>query len=227
MRDRRGRRNRLPRHPALARLVCLFLIGLCATGLFLIDRAGPASAKVFASQKQALAEAFPDATRIDRKTHILKSEEMQRIRTLVGQEPESRLLVIHTAYRDERVIGYAHIDVHVVRTQPEAFLIVLDPDGQVRSVRILAFHEPLDYLPTDAWYAQFAGKTREDRLRIGYDVHGVVGATLSARAAADGVRRMLAFWEVLLRPDAEEPRVAGTPARDPESERSERASRAE
>jgi len=26
-----------------------------------------------------------------------------------------------------------------------------------------------------------------------------VGATLSARAAADGVRRMLAYWEVLLR----------------------------
>jgi len=30
----------------------------------------------------------------------------------------------------------------------------------------------------------------------------VVGATLSARAAADGVRRMLAYWEVLLRPNA-------------------------
>ena len=203
------------------------------------ERGDPASAKVFASQKQALAEAFPDATRIDRKTHILKTEEMERIQDLVHQEIESRLVVFHTAYQNDRVLGYAHIDVHVVRTQPEAFLIVLDPDGQVRSVRILAFHEPLDYLPTDGWYAQFAGKTREDRLRIGYDVHGVVGATLSARAAADGVRRMLAFWEVLLRPeasnapdapdapDAEEPRVAGNPARDPESKRSERASRAE
>ncbi len=42
-------------------------------------------------------------------------------------------------------------------------------------------------------------------LRVGRDVHGVVGATLSARAAADGVRRMLAYWEVLLRPVEEEP----------------------
>ena len=31
-------------------------------------------------------------------------------------------------------------------------------------------------------------------------IAGVVGATLSARAAADSVRRMLAYWEVLLRP---------------------------
>jgi len=221
---RRGRRDRLPRRPALLRLVGLGLIGLCATGLFLTGRTGPASAKVFASQKQALAEAFPDATRIDRKTHILKSEEMERIQELVHQKIESRLVVFHTAYQDDRLIGYAHIDVHVVRTQPEAFLIVLDPDGRVRSVRILAFHEPLDYLPTDGWYDQFAGKTREDRLRIGYDVHGVVGATLSARAAADGVRRMLAFWEVLLRPEAEEPRVAaGAPARDPAPEEESRS----
>ena len=69
-----------------------------------------------------------------------------------------------------------------------------------RRCRILAFHEPLDYLPTNRWYSQFSGKTGQDLLRVGRDVHGVVGATLSARAAADGVRRMLAYWEVLLRP---------------------------
>jgi Na+-translocating ferredoxin:NAD+ oxidoreductase RnfG subunit len=92
--------------------------------------------------------------------------------------------------------------VHNVRTKPEAFLIVLTPAGDVRSVRILAFHEPLDYLPTDSWYGQFEGRRSTDRLRVGGDIHGVVGATLSARAAADGVRRMLAYWEVLLRPAA-------------------------
>jgi hypothetical protein len=65
---------------------------------------------------------------------------------------------------------------------------------------VLAFHEPLDYLPTGSWYDQFVGKSGQDGLRVGRDIHGVVGATLSARAAADGVRRMLAYWEVLLKP---------------------------
>lgn len=162
-----------------------------------------AAAKVFASQNQALAEAFPEATRIERDSRILRKAEAKRIEELTGEKLESRILVLHTAYQDDRVLGYAHIDVHNVRTQPEAFLVVLTPEGVVRSVRILAFHEPLDYLPTDRWYAQFDGKTRQDKLRVGRDVHGVVGATLSARAAADGVRRMLAFWEVLLRPAEE------------------------
>lgn len=164
-----------------------------------------ASAKVFAGQKQALAAAFPDATRVERKTHLLGQEDAARIEEITGAEVSAKVVVLHTAYADDEVVGYAHIDVHIVRTQPEAFMIVLSNDGRVRSVRVLAFHEPLDYLPTDRWYEQFEGKAKGDGLRVGRDVHGVVGATLSARAAADGVRRMLAYWEVLLRPAEVEP----------------------
>ncbi len=168
--------------------------------LFAVTVSGPAQAKVFASQNQALAEAFPDATRVDRKTMILKRPQVEAIENRTGGKVKSKIVVLHTAYRDDEVIGYAHIDVHTVRTQPEAFLVVLTPGGRVRTVRILAFHEPLDYLPTNRWYDQFADKGKGDSLRVGRDIHGVVGATLSARAAADGVRRMLVYYEVLLRP---------------------------
>jgi Na+-translocating ferredoxin:NAD+ oxidoreductase RnfG subunit len=168
-----------------------------------------ASAKVFASQNQALREAFPDATRIERDTKVLLGAEFERVKDLTKDDRPAKVVVIHTAYHDDTLLGYAHIDVHNVRTKPEAFMVVLTPDGVVRSVRVLAFHEPLDYLPTDRWYAQFEGKTREDRMRVGGDIHGVVGATLSAQAASDGVRRMLAYFEVLLKA---EPVASVTPS---------------
>jgi Na+-translocating ferredoxin:NAD+ oxidoreductase RnfG subunit len=185
------------RRSGLRRIGTLFAVGLALVALAWPDAA---AAKVFASQNQALAEAFPEATRIERKTFLLRGDDVARITAITHQELTSKIVVVHTAYRDDELLGYGQIDVHNVRTQPEAFLVVLTPDGQVRSVRILAFHEPLDYLPTASWYSQFAGKTLHDGLRIGRDVHGVVGATLSSRAAADGVRRMLAYWQVLLRP---------------------------
>ncbi len=164
---------------------------------------GLATDKVFTSQQQALREAFPEATRIERDSRIVLSDDLERIRALSGQVDLPRVVVLHTAWQGERLLGHAHIDVHTVRTKPEAFMIVLTPEGAVRSVRVLAFHEPLDYLPTDRWYAQFEGRTGADRLRVGGDVHGVVGATLSARAAADGVRRTLAYWAVFLQPEME------------------------
>lgn len=180
-----------------------FRIGLLALGasavLGLLP-AGVASAKVFASQQQALAEAFPDASRIDRRTVLLRKRDVAKITAITHEEVQAKVIVLYTAYKDDEIFGYAHIDVHNVRTKPEALMIVLTPEGAVRSVRMLAFHEPLDYLPTDRWYAQFVGKSNRDGLRVGRDIHGVVGATLSAQAAVDGVRRMLAYWEVLLQP---------------------------
>lgn len=204
---RRSNGERIVGRPAS--LFALF-VGLIVVGGIGPGRSGVAEAKVFASQKQALAEAFPDASRIDRRTLLLRAEDVEKIEALTGQSVEAKVVVLHVAYQNdqnqpgqdqkERIAGFAEIAVHTVRTQPEALLIVLDPNGQVRSVRIIAFHEPLDYLPTQRWYGQFVGKRQGVPLRLGREIHGVVGATLSAQAAVDGVRRMLAYWEVLLRP---------------------------
>jgi len=172
--------------------VAILLLG----GILLL--AGPAGAKVFQSQQEALAQAFPDADRIDRVVHVLTSEQAEEIEKLARARLESRVVTLHVGRRGEVPLGYAWIDVHTVRTKPEAVMVVIDPEGGVRTVRILAFHEPLDYLPSDRWYEQFSGKADDDGLRIGRDIHGVVGATLSARAASDSVRRALALYRVLV-----------------------------
>ena len=158
----------------------------------------PADAKVFYSRQEAIALAFPDADRVDKKTTILTADQLAAIEEAGRVKVESKLVTIFTAYRGDEILGYVHIDVQTVRTHAAALMVVINPEGDVRSVRILAFHEPLDYLPSEKWYAQFAGKTRKDRLRIGGDVHGVVNATLSTRAATDGIRRALAYHAVLI-----------------------------
>ena len=158
----------------------------------------PASAKVFLSRQEALAWAFPDADRIEKQTFILASEQVAAIESAARARLETKLVTIFTAWKSDEVQGYAHIDIHNVRTHPAALLIVLEPQGEVRSVRILAFHEPLDYLPREKWYRQFDGTTASDGLRVGGDVHGVVTATLSARVAAASVRRALAYYAVLI-----------------------------
>src|SRR5262245_65226716 len=157
-----------------------------------------AHAKVFYSRSEALALAFPGADRIDDKSILLDDAQAGRIEELAKSRLESRLVRISTGYRGSELLGYAFIDVHTVRTLPEAFLVVLSPAGAVRTVRVLAFHEPLEYMPPDRWYRQFDQKTLADPLRLGGDVHGIVGATLSSRATTEGVRRVLALYQVVL-----------------------------
>ena len=171
-----------------------FLVATAVLCLF----ADAAVAKVFYTQKDALDLAFPDATRIEKMTFIMSGEEVEQVQRAARSSLDSRIAKFHAGWNGDQLLGYVFIDVHTVRTLPEAFMVVLSPSGEVNSVQVLAFHEPLDYLPPDRWYQQFVGRSREDTLRLGGDIHGVIGATLSARAVTDSIRRVLALFQVLI-----------------------------
>jgi Na+-translocating ferredoxin:NAD+ oxidoreductase RnfG subunit len=167
----------------------------------------PARAKVFHSQAAALELAFPEADRIETDTRVLSKEEAEAVERASRSKLDSRIARFYAAWKGDRVIGYAYIDVHTVRTLPEAFMVVLEPDGTTRSVRVLAFHEPLDYLPTERWYEQFERRTLADPLRLGRDIHAIAGATLSARAVTRSVRRVLALFRIVVKGEPPSTRV--------------------
>jgi hypothetical protein len=172
-------------------------LGLAAL-LAAVCSGGGADAKVFHSRSEALDLAFPQADRVEGHTYALDDDQVARVEALARCPMDTKLVKLYTGWKGGEVVGYAFIDLHTVRTLPEAFLVVLDPEGSVRTLRVLAFHEPLDYLPHERWYAQFDRKSLAEPLRVGGDVHGIVGATLSARATTRGVRRALALYEVLV-----------------------------
>ncbi len=159
--------------------------------------AGGAHAKVFHSRSEAVELAFPEADRVEDETLLLDDSQVAQVEKRARAKLASRIIKVYRGYQGDTLLGYAFIDVHEVRTLPEAFLVVLSPEGVVRSLRVLAFHEPLEYMPGGRWYEQFEGKSGKDSLRVGDDIHGIVGATLSTRATTEGVRRALALFEIV------------------------------
>lgn len=171
---------------------------------------GRADAKLYYSQREGLELAFPDADRVERRSFLLDDAQHAEIEKLAHARVESRIVAVHVGWQGERLLGYAMIDVHNVRTVPEALMIVLTPEGTVRSVRVLAFHEPTEYQPSDRWLARFHGAQLDPELQLGRGVHGISGATLSARASTRSVRRALATYRVLIAPAQDEPDASGT-----------------
>ncbi len=172
----------------------IFLALLC-----LLTVAAPASAEVFLSQREALALAFPGADRIEKQSTLLDDAQARTVERLSGAQLESRLVTLHAGWRGDELLGYALIDLHTVRTLPEAFLIVLSPEGRVTSLRLLAFYEPSEYKPSERFLAQFDARSLGPELRLGGAIHGIAGSSLSSRAVTTGVRRSLALYQVLVR----------------------------
>jgi len=173
-----------------SRAVLLALLCVLATA--------PARAEVLLSQREALALAFPGADRIEKKSVVLDEAQAQAVEKLSGAKLESKLVTLHEGFRGDELLGYALIDVHTVRTLPEAFMVVLSPDGRVTSLRLLAFYEPPEYKPSERFLSQFDARTLGPELRLGGEIHGIAGASFSSRAVTSGVRRSLALYQVLV-----------------------------
>ena len=140
--------------------------------------------------------AFPGCE-IERRTVFLTDEQLEQARKLAGVEIEKALAYPYEARCDGEVAGTAYFDTHRVRTLAETLMVAVDSRGTVRRIEILAFREPEDYIPREIWYDQFDGQELDDELTLKREIRGVTGATLTARATTEAVRRVLALHTVL------------------------------
>lgn len=180
-------------------------------------------ATVFLTVDEALELAFPGC-RVERETLYLTEAQLAEARERAGEAVESALVHPYVGWCDGRVAGVAYFDSHRVRTLPETLMVLVSPEGEVERIEILAFREPPEYIPRDAWYEQFDGRGLGPDLELKRGIRPVTGATLTARATTDAVRRILALHHVaraeglLDRPRPPGDREAGT---DPEPEGSQ------
>jgi len=152
--------------------------------------------KTFLTVEEALALAFPECS-IERRTCYLTPEEQKEVEELARAPLAARVVRPYVATRDGHLVGTAYFDAHEVRTKKEVLMLVVGPDQRLARVEVLAFAEPIEYLPRPAFYAQFARRGLDDELAVERGIRGVAGATLSARAATTAARRVLAFERVL------------------------------
>jgi len=155
--------------------------------------------KVFYAKDEALKLAFPDADEVEMRTFILKEDEVRRAQERARTRIDSRLFTFYVGKKKGNVVGYAAIDTHIVRTLPETFMVVLSSEGEVLTTIILAFHEPLEYLPSERWLEQFREKNLSPDLRVGRDIAGIAGSTLTTQAITQGIRKVLALFEILVK----------------------------
>lgn len=150
------------------------------------------------SVEQVLHLGFPGAEAV-RESLFLSPEQLQTISQESGVDGQRALATRLTMRVEGRVVGWAYLDTHRVRTLPETLVVMIDESGRILRVEVVAFREPPDYLPPPRWYEQFNNRVLNDELELKAGIHSMTGATLSARAATDAVRRVLAVHAVVQR----------------------------
>lgn len=147
-------------------------------------------------REEALAATYPGAV-IEAQRVFLTDAQVAAAAALGGEEVPSALVARYVARRDGQVVGRAYVDTHVVRTKRESLLVSLDADGALRRIDVTAFLEPREFMAPAAWMAQFDGRALTDDLAINRAIRPIAGATLTARATTEAVRRVMAIDTVV------------------------------
>ena len=96
--------------------------------------------------------------------------------------------------------GYFIVDEVFGKHEYITYALALDADGKVRQLEVLVYRESYGYeIRNPAWRAQFIGKRHGDPVTLEEDIKNISGATMSCRHVSQGVKRLLATYDHVLR----------------------------
>ena len=163
----------------------LCLVATCTGGL-------AAQGKVFMEPSEALELAFPKC-KFERKTHVLTAAAQADIRKRSGQKPPRSVMYVYEARKGKEIAGYVYFDRHRVRSKKELIMVAVDTKARASRVEVIAFEEPIDYMPRGIWYDQFKLIPLCNDLSVKTGaIKPVAGCTLTVHATVDTTRRILA-----------------------------------
>lgn len=148
------------------------------------------------TREEALALAYPGASFSPERV-FLTEDQQKRAAAASGVPVPSPLVARYIARDAAAIVGRAYVDTHTIRTKKETLLISLDADGKVKRIDATAFLEPPEYQAPPPFLHQFTGRALSDDLRLQRAIRPVAGATLTANAVTDAVRRAMAIDTVL------------------------------
>lgn len=162
--------------------------------------ASPCFGVQYLTLEDAQKACFPKGTKFTSAPVNLTPTQVKAIEEASGIEVLSREQRVWKVMKNSEFDGWFIVDEVIGKHEWITYALALKPDGVVQSVEIMDYRESYGYQIRNAdWRHQFVGKKKDSKLRLHDDIRNISGATLSCRHVTEGVRRLLAFYEVALK----------------------------
>lgn len=153
-------------------------------------------AKLIISPFDAMKLHFGDDSKIEKKSLLLTSDDAKAVTKLAKVKLDTKIYKTFRAFKDDKLLGYGILVLHKVRSKDTAVLSIISPDGTLKTIEIVAFNEPMEYIPSKNWIEVLENKMLSDSLALGKDIPSITAATMSARAATNAARIALSIYAV-------------------------------
>lgn len=166
----------------------------------LVLRVMPVHAETYLNLQQAQQNLFPAADSFLSIPVILTAEQKKKVEAAAGVKMRFAEQLVWKAEKAGQAIGWFVLDEVYGKHEFITYAVSLDISGAVKRVLILDYRETHGGEVRNAnWLAQFIGKTAAMPLRLDAEIQYISGATLSSKHIVEGVRRILAIYDAVLK----------------------------
>lgn len=172
---------------AIALIVSLVLIGSAYSGKIM-------------SKEDALKALFKDA-QVKEEKKAISAELQKNLEKALGYQLNKELdkeKLFFIATKDSKLVNYGCLDTIKDKYGYITYLVKLDLKGAVEQVLVL-FHsdEKAVKVSYPEFLKQFTAKSAKDPIALGKDINASTGATISSKALADGIRKVILLTQEL------------------------------
>jgi Na+-transporting NADH:ubiquinone oxidoreductase subunit C len=144
---------------------------------------------------------FPSATEFQARPMLLTETQ----RSAIAKASDARvrtpeLRVAQARGAQGQLLGWVVVDEVLGKHDLITYAVALLPDGSIKQIEILDYRETYGgQIRQASWRDQFKGKKAGDALALEQPIQNISGATLSCAHVTDGIRRVLATYEIALK----------------------------
>lgn len=155
----------------------------------------PAWAVAYLSIEQAQQTIFPQA-RLHKIEVTLTTQQRKAIEKASGVKVRALKLAVWQVKGG----GWFFVDEVIGKHEFITYAVGLNADGSVKQVEVMDYREHYGgEVRRPEWRGQFKDRKHGAKLKLDDDIKNISGATLSCRHLTEGVKRLLATHELVLK----------------------------
>ena len=149
------------------------------------------------SEKHIFSQ-FPKDINISMHTLNLNKKNKAPIQNEVKQVFYRDKLYYWTISQNDTTIAYAFLDNVKGKSMPITFMVILDKNGSIINTSIIKYREAYGgEVSNERWLSQFINRNNNSSYKIGKNIDGITGATISVNSLSKGIQKIVLLFSYI------------------------------
>ena len=149
------------------------------------------------TEKHIISQFDVDVS-INMHTLIIDAELKALVQNRVRQRFYRDELYYWTISNNDTTIAYALMDNVLGKSMPITFLVLVDIDGKIMNTKVIKYREAYGgEVGNKNWLAQFTHFSDTSDFKVGKNIDGISGATISVSSLTKGVQKMALLFPLI------------------------------